>query len=155
MNSPSLEDLQAFYDALHENAELDTDANIMMFEGHTYKLFASMTPRRPQPYYSKLRRWLIAMQCVTPMQRGSRHQKSVWALHQRPTEAMMELVDGAAVMAPGTKEAIARSAVQRQKIDDILERIGGLNVTNVLRNFENRITALEDAVKELQNDKQE
>lgn len=67
----------------------------------------------------------------------------------------MELVDGAAVMAPGTKEAIARSAVQRQKIDDILERIGGLNVTNVLRNFENRITALEDAVKELQNDKQE
>jgi hypothetical protein len=144
-----LEDLQNFYDALAEQSK-PTDDGKLRYEGHTYKLFAAIEPKLPQPYYSKLRRYLLHMGCVTQVRRGARHAPSVWILHFRPDSDSLSQVDKSAVLSPPAEEQNARLAVNRQQLRDILSKLGDLNVKDILYNFEQRLQALEATTKELQ-----
>lgn len=145
----NLEDLQQFYDALAEQAQEQPNGTLR-YEGHTYKLFATLEPKRPQPYYSKLRRYLIAMGCVVQEKRGAKNALSVWILHARPDSDRLAQVDRSTVLSPDATEAVARAAVSRQQLRDITERIGGIDVKEVLLDFEQRIARLEATIKQKQ-----
>jgi hypothetical protein len=140
-----LDDLQRFYDALAEQAKPVGNGDLR-YEGHTYKLFAAIEPKMPQPYYSKLRRYLLHMGCVTQEKRGAKSANSVWILHRRPDSDSLSQVDRSAVLSPPQEEQLARRAVDRQQLKDILSKLGDLNVKEILYDFEKRIAQAEKEI---------
>ena len=144
-NAVRIDDLIVFYDAMDERADANGE-----YHGHTFKLYAEVLPERPQSYYGAVRRYLIAMGCVEQMRRGARHSQSVWKLHMRPTADMLSAMDPEAVLSPSQDEMQVRQRIHAQRIKDVVEQVGGIDVKAMTLNFEHRIAALEEAVAELQ-----
>src|SRR5436190_6464302 len=98
-NAVRLRDLEVFYDAMQELAASDG-----AYHGYTYKLYVGIFPDRSQSYYGVIRRYLLAMGCVTQVQRGARHSESVWQLHARPTADMLAALDREAILTPSQED---------------------------------------------------
>ncbi len=57
--------------------------HVLVWEGHTTKLFAQL--RMPTPYYSSVLRRLQDMKCIEQLSRGGGSAESRWALLDDPT----------------------------------------------------------------------
>jgi hypothetical protein len=150
-----LVNLQRFYDALHDAATTD-DQGVVVFRGHVTKVFLELRPPLPQPYYAKLRRYLLATECIVQVSRGARYSDSVWHLIQRPTEDLIRDADPDSLVADTSTDTAIKLVQSRVK--DIGEQLGGMNVVRAigelqgqLNALDERITVVEDSLKDNDN----
>lgn len=141
-----LDNLQRFYDALDERA-IEAEDGTRIFKGHTTVVAGKLKPPITSSHYSHIRRYLIAMDCVGKMQSGSRNSESIWVLHRRPTQ---ELLDGAD---PGmliqNRNEREKYKILAQQVNDLKTQLGGLNVIKAIAALEKRIDQLDDEVQKL------
>jgi len=139
---PALErDLHKFYQALFAVAETDADLDLLVFSGSPTELFKQLkiNPR----YYTPIRKILLATESITILQQGNRASFSVWVLNHPPPpqEKWPEDLTGAQVSATMRVE-FERRIVALESWRESLTT-GGINIPEVLRNFELRIAKLE------------
>ena len=82
---------QAVYSAMEEHAylqEIETGAEVMIWEGFTTQLWTDLGKPKGSPAYSRVIHALQDMGCARQMQRGARATPSRWALFYAPTQAL-------------------------------------------------------------------
>lgn len=136
-----LDNCLRFYNALDKEA-ITTEDGTRLFRGHTTVVVGNLNPPIGQSHYSRIRRYLVAMDCIEKLQSGSRFSESVWVLKAPPTQELLASADPATLMQ--NKNEDVKLAVLTQSIQDIQAQLGGLDVVKAMRNFEERITALEN-----------
>lgn len=145
-----LENCQRFYDQL-DKAAVTTEDGTRIFKGHTTVIMANLKPPIGQSHYSRIRRYLIAMDCIRKVQAGSRFSESVWILVTRPTQDLLAVADPA-MLTQGRNEN-TKLAILTQTIKDIQTQLGGLNVVKAMATLQARIEQLETEVKTLREKK--
>lgn len=88
----------------------------MIWEGALTKLIASQG--LSNPYYTAVRRGLMAMDCIVQVRRGGGGQPSTWALLQEPT---LQLWRGSE--SPGHKPYNSNKKLLEQNQKQLLERV--------------------------------
>ena len=134
-----------FYEALDEDAVTAEDGT-RVFKGHTTVKMRSLNPPIGQAHYSRIRRYLVAMDCIEKVQSGSRFSKSVWILHRPPTQELLASADPA--MLSQNNNDRMKLLVLIQSVKDVQTQLGGMNVVKAMQNHEERINALETKMKE-------
>lgn len=135
-----LENCLRFYNALDAEA-ITTEDGTRVFKGHTTVVMGNLNPPIGQSHYTRIRRYLVAMDCIEKVQAGSRFSESVWILRNPPTQELLANADPA--MLTQNKGENAKIAVLTQSIKDIQTTLGGLDIAKAMQNHEERITELE------------
>lgn len=129
-----------FYKRLVEGSEIKkvSNVNVRVWEGSLTELYRGMGIG--QSYYSRIMNSLKSMGCVTMTQRGSRKTSSILVLHHEPDRAEWE-----AHHARPDLTGRMEGATLSDRVFNLEQRIGGVNIVDALRNLENRLQALEKA----------
>jgi hypothetical protein len=144
-----LENLTRFYDALDERA-IEAEDGTRIFKGHTTVVARELDPPITSSHYSHIRRHLLAMDCVGKMQAGARNSESIWVLHQRPTQELLDNADpGMLIQNRNERE---KYKILAQQVKDLKTQLGGLNVLKAIKALEDRINELEAEVHTLQGE---
>lgn len=137
-------------------AELEKRANIEVVEGTEFLVFRGKLTdvfnelKASQTYYSQIRAILANYECVTILQRGTSAYESVLVLnHAPPSPENISSQDltrptGAATLG-SLGEAIEDLGQRLKGLENWREGTGGINIGEVLRNFEQRLAKLERA----------
>lgn len=144
-----LENCQRLYDALDEQA-IEAEDGTRIFKGHTTVVANKLKPPITSSHYSHIRRHLVAMDCVGKMQAGSRNSESIWVLHQRPTQELLDNADpGMLIQNRNERE---KYSILAQQVKDLKTQLGGLNVLKAMKALEDRINGLEEEVQNLRKE---
>jgi len=132
-----------YYKRLREAAQLEDvhGTQVPVFRGSVTRVFRDMAIS--QSYYSRIKKALTEMGCMTALKQGSRNVDSVIVLHHEPTEEGWENFS--------EKDLTVKldAAILSQRLQDVIESIGGLNVKKALADHEVRIANLEREVERL------
>jgi hypothetical protein len=125
---------QALYHALNELAKPEQVQGVMLtvFRGQMTHVFDSLNISRS--YYTPIRTLLVENDCILIVQRGSRSVESIIVLQQEPSPEGM-------TMPPLTGRSHAAKVSAR--LDNLEERLGGLDIVKAFDNHEKRLKALE------------
>ncbi len=136
--------------ALYE--ELDRLATDEESEGETLRVFRGKYGEVyhslgiPRVHYTGIRKLLTEGGAITYAQRAARGRSGVVILNRPPSEADAELVPRK-VLTTGAGDAtmvLVREAAERiARLESWQESFGGMSIPEALRNFEQRIAALE------------
>src|SRR5215831_21013094 len=132
------------YDALLEeatNTEFDTGTEKKSFptwEGHTTRLFQRLGV--PTPYYGHVLGILQKMGCISQARRGGGSPTSQWVLWKPPVlEDFYKLEEAG----PGSRRisqgAMARLSVLEQRVNDLKDLLGGVDVHKALFDLEREV----------------
>lgn len=143
--SKSFEFATAFFGALNERATTETHngKEVRIFRGKIVEAYKSL--EISQAHYSEVRRGLLESDCITILQQGARGTVSIVILHKPPTA---EEYEARAVEKSRLTKSIDAATLAAQ-LEDLKRSIGGMNVVDVLHNFETRLQELELLVKQL------
>jgi hypothetical protein len=132
-----------YYQNLKEEANTESlhGVKVLVFRGSVVRVFRGLGVS--QSYYSKIRKSLIEMGCLTVLQQGGRSTDSVVVLHRDPTaEDWENLSDGALT-------SNLDVAILGQRLNDVTELIGGINVKSAIADLALRIEGLEREVERI------
>jgi hypothetical protein len=133
-----------YYDLLKEEARLESirGAKVLVFRGSVVRIFRGMSVS--QSYYSKIRKSLVDMGCVSVLRQGTRATDSVLVLHRAPTAEDWENISDDA-LTPQLDLAIIS-----QRLDDLTKLMGGgIDIGAALANHEVRLEEVEREVQRL------
>lgn len=142
-----LDNLLRFYNALDSKATTTGDGT-RVFEGHTTSVLQTLDPPLSMSHYTRIRRALLAMDCVSQVSRGSRNSKTVWVLIQPPTQELLSAADPA-MIAQG-KDDPSKLAILSQRIDDLQRQLGGFDVVKAMKQVEGTLQDFEKRLKKLE-----
>jgi hypothetical protein len=145
-----LDNLLRFYNALDSKA-ITTEDGTRVFEGHTTSVLQTLDPPLSMSHYTRIRRALLAMDCIAQVSRGSRNSKTVWVLIQPPKQELLDAADPA-MIAQG-KDDPSKLAILSQRIEDLQKQLGGFDVVKAMQDLEGRIIALEDRLNKQEKKK--
>lgn len=143
-----LPNLERFYTALEAQASRNKDGS-KVYEGHPTRLVQELG--WPVQYYSKLRRYLLAMGCIQVIKRGAHHANTQWELVMPPTTELLAAADPDTLVPSRDTSEMAR--ITNRRIKDIVDMLGGHE--DRLNNIENKLTVLLAQLKptDLQGDR--
>lgn len=128
----------ALYEALLEDAKVENvdGTEMTVFRGSMTKTYNKVGCS--QTYYSDIWHVLEDHGCITVLQRGARSVDSVIILHQAPSPERLQRRT--------TKDMTRRHTphdILEQRVSNIEAMMGGLKLDELARNFEHRLTKLE------------
>lgn len=132
----------AFYDLLAEDAKeeivntSDGPGSLKIYRGHVTRLWNQLGGSNA--YYSKVMRNLTDLGCIAMLQRGAASTESVVAVIRRPDA---DEISGGNRLTTGEAPAILRAEVEAIK-----RNVGGINIPEVMQEFDTRLKALEREV---------
>jgi hypothetical protein len=132
-----------YYEALKEDAKADVmhGVKVLVFKGSVVRVFRGLGIS--QSYYSKVRNSLIDMGCMAVIQQGGRGIDSVVVLHREPTpEDWNNLSNGALT-------AKLDVAIMAQRLDDVVNLLGGINVKSAIADLALKIESLQREVERI------
>jgi len=139
---PALErDIHKFYAALVKKAEQDEETGMLVYEGSPTQLYKELGIN--PSYYTPIRKILLKTECITILQQGNRAQPTVWILNHEPPaqDSWPDDLTGDQVSATLRADFERRIAALEAWRENLTT--GGLNISEVFRNFESRISTLE------------
>lgn len=128
----------AFYAHMSENA---VDEIIRGNKYTVWKGYISDTARNlsiPKGTENRILKSLTTMGCVEILVRGASHNPTVVVLFKPPTDDLWEQIQ----QTPSLTRAPTLATMRREQ-RDILQQLGGVNLKEVLKNFEDRISKME------------
>jgi hypothetical protein len=131
----------ALYNELYNNSDLVTiegGDEVRVWKGSIVNTALSVGV--PYGSYGAVVKALLYLGCIQQLQSGARNSPTVYVLHTEPTEELWANYDDHAAQAL-TKRA--RSATLVSEAERIIQSLGGADLGKVLKNHEDRITALE------------
>jgi hypothetical protein len=131
-----------FYKRLNNEAERETINGIKVdvFKGSLTELYRAMGIG--QSYYSRIMDSLKSMGCVTMVQRGSRKTPSILVLHHAPDRGEWQ----AHHARPDLTKRM-EGATLSDRVFNVEQRLGGINIVDAFKNLEERLQALEKKQK--------
>lgn len=135
-----------FYKLLEEDAKLESLAGleVLVYRGPVSKLWHQTGASNA--YYSRVMNSLHDMGCIAMIQRGSVNVLSAIAVLRPPKAEDFDAVD----LTPA-----ADPATMRQELENVKRNIGGIDIAQVVIEFDARIKELENLVREvIQNGKE-
>jgi hypothetical protein len=114
-------------------------ATYLVYQGHTLDLYRNLDI--PMAYYSVIFKTLYSKDYVTQVKRGNRATASVLVLNRSPRREDF--------VKTGEKDLTDAEdfATLVADVENIKNRLGGLNIVEALANYEQRITVLEGKLK--------
>jgi len=144
-----------FYELLLERAkeELVGDTSALVFRGKLTEIYDTMGISGV--YYTRIRKIFRKYDCVTYVERGTKAYDSVVVLnHPPPAPEILTEDDLTDREGDATLKAVAERLDEAEAVTEKLENwyngLGGLNIVEAFRNFERRLTKLEQLAKEFQ-----
>lgn len=138
--SKLLEHATALYHALDAAATTETldGEDTRVFRGSIVRVYRSLDIS--QAHYSEVRRGLLEANCMTILQRGSKHNPTVIVLHKEPDESSMVSYETLGL----TNEVSA--GIVLQELRDMRRRIGSIMIPDALINIERRLQELDKRI---------
>jgi hypothetical protein len=130
----------AVYDELRKRARED-DALGLVYEGKLKDVYVYLNISSSA--YTRIRRVLLGCGSIEILQRGSRYQPSIVALRDRPPDGNHELTGEDLTGYTAPARILVELQAEVQALGTWRETLREVNLTEVLRNFEDRITRLE------------
>jgi hypothetical protein len=133
-----------FYRYLEEHSEVN-EYEERQFKGNLMDAYLAVGGHRA--WYSAIRKILESPEldpCIVYQQRGNPHQSTIINLYHPPSPDWGNLTAGDLTDTRGAAILIAEVQDRVQRLEAWRESLGGVNLAEVLRNFEMRLTRLEN-----------
>jgi hypothetical protein len=147
-NSATAIYVHQFYQELEKRAKLETVQNVevLIFRGKLSDVFESLSISNK--YYSRIRKILLKYDCVQYLERGTRSYDSTLLLnHAPPPIEKFSEEDLTDRTGPDTVTEMARRLAELEQevavLGGLRDKLGGIDITEALRNLESRVRSLE------------